>query len=189
MNMDSILKYAMRHLTDKRRVHTFGVVSVAVRLAHMYDADPEKAEIAALCHDLFRGVKPKKLNKYMEKIGLDPDRYADNANLAHGKIAAYVCEHKLEIDDPDILNAISYHTTGRAGMSQLEKVLFIADAIEPGRDFPGVEAIRRAAADDLDRACLISLVGTICHVKSQGIYLDEDTLAAKEYFETIIKEK
>ena len=105
MNMDSIFKYAMRHLSDKRRIHTYGVASVAVCLAKKYGADPEKAEIAALCHDLYRGVGKKKLNKYVEKLGLPPERYRDNANLSHGKIAAYVMEHKLEITDPDILNA------------------------------------------------------------------------------------
>lgn len=189
MNMDSIFKYAMRHLSDKRRVHTYGVASVAVCLARKYGADPEKAEIAALCHDLYRGVGKKKLNKYVEKLGLPPERYRDNANLSHGKIAAYVMEHKLEISDPDILNAVRYHTTGRAGMSQLEKVIFLADAIEPGREYPLVHELRRVAEDDLDKACMLSLQGTIRYVSQQGVYLDPDTLEALEYFQNLIKEK
>ena len=96
-------------------------------------------------------------------------------------------ERDFGIRDRDIINAVSYHTTGRAGMSLLEKVIFIADAIEPGRDYPGVDDLRRLAYVDLDKACLLSLTRTAEFVREQGIYLDDDTLAAKEYLEKELK--
>ena len=93
------------------------------------------------------------------------------------------------MEDEDIINAVSFHTTGRAGMSLLEKIIYVADAIEPGRSYPGVEEIRRAAEEDIDKACLISLAHTIEYVRSDGKYLDEDTVYAKKYFEDILKQK
>lgn len=188
MNTDSINEYIEKHFSEKRRVHTEGVRTTAIRLAEKYGADPKKAEIAALYHDMFRGVDKETLNRKIDELGL-PDRYRDNPNLAHGKLAALIMERDFDIKDQDILNAVSFHTTGRPGMSPLEKVVFIADAIEPGRDYPGVEELRKLADEDIDKACLLSLTRTAEYVLDQGNYLDEDTLHAKEYFEKILKEK
>lgn len=188
MNTDSINKYITDNFSEKRKVHTEGVRTTAMRLAAMYGADVEKAEVAALYHDMFRGVGKEQLNKYIDTLSL-PQRYKDNPNLAHGKIAAIVMERDCGIKDQDIINAVSFHTTGRPGMSILEKVIFIADAIEPARDYPGVEELRRLADENIDEACLLSLTNTAEFVVSQGIYLDPDTLHAKEYFKEILKEK
>ncbi len=142
MKKDYICEFAEKNLSEKRKIHTDGVRKTAALLAERFGADPEKADIAALCHDIYRGKTVDEINDYVNKIGLDT-KYINNPNLAHGKIAAYVMESELGIDDGDILNAVKYHTTGRAGMSLLEKIIFIADAIEPGRDYPGVEEIRK----------------------------------------------
>ena len=82
------------------------------------------------------------------------------------------------IVDEDILNAVSYHTTGRAGMSKLEKIIFLADAIEPGRNYPTVEEIRKLAYIDLNKACISSLERTVEYIKGIGEYLDPDTINA-----------
>ena len=111
----------------------------------------------------------------------------NNPNLAHGKIAAVVIQRDFGVTDPDIIQAVSYHTTGRPEMSLLEKIIYIADAIEPNRFYPGVDALRETAAEDLDRAVLQSLTNTINFVRGENRYLDEDTVLAKEYFEKIIK--
>ncbi|MGN1333817.1 MAG: bis(5'-nucleosyl)-tetraphosphatase (symmetrical) YqeK [Anaerovoracaceae bacterium] len=183
-----IRHYIENNFSEKRRVHTEGVRQTAVKLAEKYGADPKKAEIAALFHDMYRGVAEKTLNYYVKYLGLD-DKYIDNANLAHGKIAAIIMERDFEITDPDIINAVSYHTTGRAGMSTLEKVVYLADAIEPNRFYPGVDELRKAAYEDLDKACLMSLKNTADYVQSAGKYLDENTIFAKKYLEKVIKEK
>jgi predicted HD superfamily hydrolase involved in NAD metabolism len=139
----------------------------------------EKAELAALFHDFFRGVSEAALNGYVRQLGLG-SAYLDNANLAHSKIAAFVMEKDYHIQDWDIINAVKYHTTGRADMSKLEKIIYLADAIEPNRSYPGIEVIRELACRDLDEACLASLRHSIDYVDSRGLYLDQDTVMARD---------
>ncbi len=177
-------------LTDKRRKHTEGVMKAADELALRFGADREKARIAALCHDIFRGRDNETLNALIDEFGIDK-RYTDRPELSHSKLAAAALKRDYGIDDEDILNAVSYHTTGRAGMSKLEKTVFLADAIEEGRDYPGVDGLRKAAGQDLDRACLLSLRGTLAFLREQGkddSVIDRDTLEAeKDISEKLMK--
>lgn len=170
-------EYMQTELTERRIRHTEGVVKTAVDLARHYGEDPEKALVAAKCHDVCRKWDEERLNAFIEFNGLDP-RYLSNINLAHSKAASLVAQMAFRIEDEDILNAISYHTTGRANMSLLEKIIFLADAIEPGRDYDGVEALRTLAFKDIDAACLASLESTRDYVLARGQMLDEDTDAA-----------
>lgn len=189
MNIDSIKTEVNKRLTDKRRIHTMGVVDTAVKLAKIYGENEDKAKLASLCHDIFRGVPTEELNELVKKYNLG-NRYLDNANLAHGKLAAKYIQDEFGIADGDIINAVSFHTTGRANMSLLEKIVFIADAIEPGRNYPQVDEIRDMAFKDIDKACLLSLKGTVDHLISSGYSkdsIDIDTLEAIDYF--INKEK
>lgn len=167
-------------MTEKRRIHTYAVAEEAKRLAQRYGEDMDKAEVAALFHDFFRGVTEKALNGYVRQLGLAPV-YLDNANLAHSKIAAFIMERDYHIKDQDIINAVSYHTTGRADMSRLEKIIYLADAIEPNRSYPGIDEIRELACLDLDKACLLSLEHSIDYVNCRGLYLDQDTVKARDY--------
>ena len=179
MKTDFINDFLKDHLTEKRQIHTEGVRKTAVYLAEKYGADPEKAGFAALCHDMYRSHSDEELNQLVKRFGLD-DRYLNSRNLSHGKIAACSLREDFGIDDMDIINAIRYHTTGREGMSLLEKIIYIADAIEPGRNYPGVEKLREAAEKDLDLACYLSLSNTVNFVRGQGAHLDEDTLKARD---------
>ncbi|MEE0742451.1 MAG: bis(5'-nucleosyl)-tetraphosphatase (symmetrical) YqeK [Emergencia sp.] len=181
MNTDSINRYIEKNFSEKRKAHTEGVRQTAIALAEKYGADKEKAEIAALFHDMYRGVSEEVLNYYVKHLGLS-EKYLNNRNLAHGKVAAIVMERDYDITDPDIINAVSFHTTGRPGMSLLEKIIYIADAIEPGRQYPGVDKLRETAERNLDEACLLSLTRTIEYVTKQGNFLDTDTLDARDYF-------
>ncbi|MDY3240301.1 MAG: bis(5'-nucleosyl)-tetraphosphatase (symmetrical) YqeK [Anaerovoracaceae bacterium] len=189
----TIEAYIENNATEKRKIHTEGVRQTAIKLAEKYGPLDEelrqKAELTALFHDMYRGVSTDVLNYYVKHLGLDEKRYKNNANLAHGKIAAAVMEREYGITDNDMLNAVSFHTTGRPGMSLLEKIIYIADAIEPNRSYPGVDELRKSADCDIDRACLQSLTNTIAYVRSENKYLDEDTILAREYFEKRIKEK
>jgi predicted HD superfamily hydrolase involved in NAD metabolism len=180
--IDKIDEYMEYELTEKRIRHTEGVVETAVALAKKLGADPDKALIAAKCHDICRKWDDERMNAFVTLNQLG-DAYIDNINLSHSKAAAHVAKVAFGISDEDILNAISYHTTGRAGMSLLEKIIFIADATEPNRDYPGVEALREALEEDIDKACLLSLQGTRDYVLSQKKYLDDDTQEAIEWFE------
>lgn len=175
-------------MSEKRKRHTNNVISTSEKLACLYGADKEKACFASMCHDFFRGNKNAELNDLIHEYNL-PDRYIDNPNLAHGKLAAAFLK-RIGIDDEEVLNAVSYHTTGRAEMTLLEKIVFIADAIEPDRDYPDVESIRKIAFEDIDKACLLSFKGTIKHLLDGGMELediDRDTIEAAEYFESVRK--
>lgn len=183
-----IIEYIERNMTEKRRLHTYAVAEEAKKLAQRYGEDVEKAELAALFHDFFRGVTEPVLNCYVRQLGLDPV-YLNNANLAHGKIAAILIERDYHVKDRDIINAVSYHTTGRAGMSTLEKIIYLADAIEPNRSYPGVEEIRELAFKNLDDACLLSLERSIDYVQGKGLYLDQDTVKARDFLINNIERK
>ena len=159
--MDCIRTYIENNLSEKRKKHTYAVCGTAVELALFYGVDKAKAETAALFHDIFRD--------------------APDSALTHGKTAADAMSRDYGISDEDILNAVRYHTTGRAGMSLLEKIIFLADAIEPGRDYQGVEKIRALAYKDLNGACALSMNGTIEYVRSSGLYLDDDTIRARDF--------
>ncbi len=190
MIKEEIASYIEANFSDKRKRHTEGVISTAKALAERYAASVEKAEIAAMFHDMFRGTDISQLNYYVKNLGLK-EKYLDNANLAHSKVAAAVMARDFHIYDEEILNAVSFHTTGRAGMSLLEKIIYIADAIEPSREYKGVEDIREEAFRDIDRACLMSLENTITFVREQGKFLDSDTIEAVDFLrkETSIDDK
>lgn len=187
MNISCINEYIDKNFSEKRKIHTQGVKDTAMELAEIFRVDQEKAQVAALFHDMFRGVSEEALNYYVRQLKLD-DKYLNNCNLAHSKIAAIIMERDYDVKDKDILNAVSYHTTGRPNMSPLEQVIYIADAVEPNRNYPGVDLLRQVARKDLNQACLISLENTIDFVEGQGNYLDEDTLLARDYFKTMIGE-
>lgn len=167
-------------LDEHRFRHTLGVVETAVQLASDYGADPAKARAAALLHDVAKGYGRERLLKEASGFGIvlsDIERRAPA--LIHAPLGAEVARREFGIDDPDILAAIKYHTTGRAGMSLLERVVFLADYIEPGRVHPGVERVREAARDDLDRAVLLALDQTIVYLVGRGELIAPDAIAAR----------
>lgn len=169
-----IKAYIESHLKEHRLRHTYSVVEEAKKLAGRYGGDMEKAELAALFHDMFRGRPETELDRLVKRFGL-PKHLIGRPNLSHGKLAAIAMERDYNIDDADIVNAVSFHTTGRAGMSKLEKIIFLADAIEPLRQYPAVQEIRTLAYVDLDQACIRSLERTIAYIRERGEYLDPDT--------------
>ena len=178
--MDCIRDYIEKNYSENRKKHTYAVYETAIELARHYGGDEEKAGLAALFHDMFRGVSENSLNYYIKHLEMD-DKYYNNANLAHGKIAAVIMERDYGITDEDVLNAVRYHTTGRAGMSVLEKIIYLADAIEPGREYPGVDELRASAYKNLDEACILSMEMTIEFVRKKGYLLDDDTVTGRDY--------
>jgi predicted HD superfamily hydrolase involved in NAD metabolism len=179
--MRSINSYIEKNFSEKRRIHTFAVCELSIKLANHYGLDSDKAETAALFHDMFRDVSEKSINCYVKHLGLD-SKYLNNPNLAHGKIAAAVMERDYGITDRDVINAVSYHTTGREAMSEIEKIIYIADATEPNRSYPIVEMLRKLSFTNLDKAVLESLTHTITYIEDRGLYLDNDTVLARDYY-------
>lgn len=182
--MDSIESYLKNNLKPKRVVHTYGVRDMAVELAKRYGEDPKRAEKAALYHDMCKYVEGEELDKRVRELKLSR-HYLGNSALAHSKLAAALIQEEFGEKDPDIINAVSFHTTGRPNMSMLEKIIYIADAIEPSRKYPGVEELRALAFEDIDEACLVCMKNTRQRIKGAKQHMDRDTDAAIAYFESI----
>ena len=172
-------------LNEKRYRHTMGVVETASKLAERYGADTEKAYVAALFHDACKNLDIDEMNSLVEKYHIG-EVYIDKPQLAHSKLAAAILKDRFGIDDEDILNAISYHTTGRAEMSLLEKIIYISDAVEPNRSYPKAEKFHRLAFEDLDRAGYEIADNAIRLVTEAGMYLDQDSVAARDWFRSIL---
>ena len=187
MNTDFIYKFLRENLSEKRLRHIEGVKKTAGYLAEKYGENPEKAEIAALFHDMYRKLSDSEIDFYIKKIGLEEYRYKSNPNLIHSKVAAFNMKEIYGIEDEDLINAVSFHTTGRAGMSKLEKIIFISDAVEPSRSYPSVGVLRNLAEHDLNRACLVSLESTVKFLEKEGIEIDRDTIEAREYFRKMME--
>lgn len=180
--INRIKRDAEQYLSKSRYSHTIGVMDEAVRLAERYGEDGEKAAIAGLLHDL---GKAKRIDELLKLDGASDiilkEKLKNNGALYHAVVSRMIAEEKYSVNDSDILNAVRYHTTGRPNMTNLEKIVYLADYIEPGRDFPGVEEMRAISYEDLDRALLSALEKTIVHVVSIGQILHEDTVRARNY--------
>lgn len=169
-----------RRLSPERFRHVLGVVGTSLELAGRYGVDPEKARIAALLHDVAKEYSRERLLKAALDFGIVLSELELRATaLIHAPVGAEMARREFGVDDPDILAAIRYHTTGRAGMSPLEKVVFLADYIEPGRSFPGVDEVRNAALASLDEAVLLALDQSLVYLITRGRLIHPDALAAR----------
>jgi putative nucleotidyltransferase with HDIG domain len=163
LNIDEIKLKLQNSVSTKTYEHCLRTMDEAVRLAIRYNVDKEKAKIAGLLHDC-----GKLLN--------------ENAhNILHSKFGAEHAKSNYSVEDIDILNSIRYHTTGREAMTMLEKIVYIADKIEPNRNYSGVEEIRSLAYDDIDKAIIKSLMSTIEYVKQRNLQLDIESVKSLNY--------
>ncbi|MGG1400474.1 bis(5'-nucleosyl)-tetraphosphatase (symmetrical) YqeK [Bacillus salipaludis] len=172
MERNEALKVVKEQLTDHRYQHTLGVMETAIILAKQVGADEKKAELAAIFHDYAKFRPKEEMREIILTQGFPQDLLEYNAELWHAPAGAYLVKKEAGITDPDVLTAIRYHTSGRPGMSLLEKVIYLADYIEPGRHFPGVEEVREMAKENLDKALIKSIQNTISFLlkKNQPIY-------------------
>ena len=182
MNRDEIIKVLKKKLTEKRFVHTIGVEYTAASLAFVWGEDLDRARTAALLHDNAKCMSAEDKLKKAKKLGFEITE-ADEANpdLLHGKIGAYYAKKKYGVDDPDILSAITYHTTGHPDMSLLDKIVFVADYIEPNRKpVRDMDIIRREAFADIDKCVIHILKNTLEYLQEKGYAIDDMT--EKTYF-------
>ncbi len=156
-----IAKTVESQLPEKRWQHTLGVASCAIALAQQYGVDPHKAHVAALLHDIAKYWSADRMQQVIVADDPHNDVLKYPIALWHAHVGAVVARTQFGIDDADICTAIRYHTSGRIGMSMLEKVLCVADYIEPNRNFLGVERIRELAPESIERALLVGLEYTI----------------------------
>jgi nicotinate (nicotinamide) nucleotide adenylyltransferase len=157
---DRIAAHVAKRMPEKRWAHTQGVVAESIRLAERYGADPVKAEIAAILHDVAKYWPIEEQREVLESEQIGLAELAYDKALMHAIVGAFVAQRDYDIDDQEILDAIRYHTSGRAKMSLLDKIVCLADYIEPGRDFPGVDAIRKLADENLEAALVAGFNST-----------------------------
>lgn len=180
-----------KKLKKDRFEHTIGVMYTAASLAMCYDEDIEKALTAGLLHDCAKFCSSSDQILLCRKYDLEltPSELEMPA-LIHAKLGAFLARRKYKIKDQDILDAITYHTTGRPGMSMLEKIVYIADYIEPNRKpIPGLQEIRNIVFQDINRAVYLSAQRTVRYLKDGGRAVDPMTVSTCDYYKNRFKKE
>jgi predicted HD superfamily hydrolase involved in NAD metabolism len=174
MDREAALKLVKEQLTDHRYQHTLGVMETAIALARQYGGDEQKAELAAIFHDYAKFRPKEEMKEIIANQGFPMDLLHFYSDLWHAPAGTYLVEKEAGIKDREVLDAIRYHTSGRLGMTLLEKIIYLADYIEPGRHFPGVEEVREMAKENLDKALIMAIKNTIIFLlkKNQTVYPD-----------------
>lgn len=183
-DLKKLRKAMEKELDPKRFEHTLGVTYIAAALAMCYDESIINAQIAGMLHDCAKCLSDKKRLSICEKhsIGMT-EIERRNPFLLHAKVGSFLAKDEYGVTDPDIINAILNHTTGRPGMSTLEKIIFIADYIEPGRDrAPNLSAIRKLAFENLDEALVCILRDTLEYLQEGDGETDPMTQKTYEYY-------
>lgn len=161
--------FARERLSPKRYGHTLRVARTAEGLARTHGLDPARTRLAALLHDVARETPAQEFLDLADTWHLPvgrPER--ENPKLLHGPIAAEFARRELGVEDEEILAAVREHTTGRPNMTPLSLVLFVADKIEPARDYPSVERLRKLAGENVRAAALESLRRSMAHNQERG---------------------
>ena len=178
--LNQLRPVALSYLKHKRIPHVLGTEQEAIRLAERYGADVHKARVAALLHDCTKKLNMEEQLDLCRKYGIQLDELEQKAlKLLHAKTGAAIARDVFGVDD-EIYNAIWWHTTGHANMTLLEKIIYLADYIEPSRDFPGVDALRKACYEDLDKGLLLGLDMTVQEMNELGNPVHRATLEARD---------
>lgn len=152
----------IKEIGEKRYNHSINVMETAIRLGEVHDVDLAKVKIAGLLHDSGKLIEETNLLKRAYDSDIILDTYMQyNHELIHGPLGAKIAQKQYNIEDKEILDAIYYHTIGRENMTILDKIIYIADYIEPGRKFKGIEEVRQLAFLDLDKSLLLAMDNTI----------------------------
>ncbi|MBQ8262519.1 MAG: bis(5'-nucleosyl)-tetraphosphatase (symmetrical) YqeK [Lachnospiraceae bacterium] len=189
MNEKKIKEQLEKQLDKKRMEHTEGVAYTAAALAMRYGVDVDKAYLAGLLHDCAKCIDKKKQYALCEKYGLElSESEKDNSSLVHAKLGAFLAKEKYSVEDEDILSAVLYHTTGRENMTMLEKIIFVADYVEPGRKpITGLDEIRALIFIDIDAAIYKILRNTIGFLEENEKPIDARSRNALLYYEKFTK--
>jgi len=171
-------------LDSKRYEHTLGVAYTAACLAMRYDYNMEKAYIAGLLHDCAKCMSNKDKIEYCEKHDLPITAVEhDNPSLLHAKVGAEMSKRKFDIEDPEIYQAIFYHTTGHPNMTLLDKIIYIADYMEPHRDeAPNLDIVRKQVFIDIDIALFKILKDSVEYLDSSDKPVDPMTMETYLYY-------
>lgn len=180
LTLSQLRPVALSYLKYKRIPHVLGTEQEAIRLAERYGADVEKARVAALLHDCTKKLNMEEQLALCSHYGIELDELEQKAlKLLHAKTGAAIARDVFGVDE-EIYHAIWWHTTGHAGMTLLEKIIYLADYIEPSRDFPGVDKLRKVCYEDLDKGLLMGLDMTIQEMTEMGNPVHRATVEARD---------
>lgn len=184
--MKVVLKSKM---TEKRYEHTLGVEYTCACLAMRYGIDMDKAMTAGLLHDCAKHLLPEKKLQKCKKYHLPVQEFEKkNPELLHAKLGAYFAEHKYGVKDGEILSAITWHTTGRPAMTMLDKIVYIADYIEPNRNqAPNLPVVRDLAFKDIDLCLLTILQDSLDYLNTKKAAIDPMTKETYDYYVNFVE--
>lgn len=180
LSLSQLRPVALSYLKRSRVPHVLGTEQEAIRLAERYGADVEKARRAALLHDCTKKLNMEEQLELCRRYNIPLDDLEQKAlKLLHAKTGAAIARDVFGVDE-EIYSAIWWHTTGHAGMTPLEKIIYLADYIEPSRDFPGVDQLRKVCYEDLERGLLMGLEMSVEEMQGMGNPVHYATLEARD---------
>ena len=188
MSREALLAKMETVMPEKRLRHCLGVEKAARELAERFSLDIEKAGLAGLLHDYAKKVSDEDFLSLIDKYQLNPDLKNWGNNVWHGMVGIYKIQEDLGIEDAEILRAIEIHTVGSGTMSELDKVVYVADYIEHNRDFPGVDKARELAQRSLNQAVAYETARTVEHLARKGMPIYPQTLETYNAFVGYLKE-
>ncbi|MFS1663246.1 bis(5'-nucleosyl)-tetraphosphatase (symmetrical) YqeK [Streptococcus sp. zg-JUN1979] len=175
-------------MSDKRFKHVLGVEKAAIALAKRYGYDEVKAGLAGLLHDYAKELSDEAFLSLIDRYELDDGLKSWGNNIWHGLVGRYYIEEELGLTDTEILDAIACHTVGSSQMSVLDKIVYVADYIEEGRDFPGVDEARHLAECSLNQAVAYETARTVAYLASQAQPIYPKTLETYNHYIAYLRE-
>lgn len=185
---EELLEKMAELLPEKRLTHCLGVERAAIELAQRFGVDVEKAGLAGLLHDYAKKLSDQEFLDLIDRYQMDSDLKNWGNNVWHGMVGIYKIQEDLGIEDAEILRAIEIHTVGSGTMSELDKVVYVADYIEHNRDFPGVDKARELAQQSLNQAVAYETARTVEHLAHKGMPIYPQTLETYNAFVGYLKE-
>jgi len=183
--MKSIEEYeniVRQRLSEKRFNHSKSVKENCGKLAKLYNENEERAMIVGIVHDIAKEISTGEKIEYCQRNNLDIDPVEKKSpELLHAKIGADIARRELDLDE-QMCKAIEYHTTGKAGMDKLSKILFVADSIASDRSWDGIDEGRRLAVENLDEAVLYFLNHTIAHMLERNQCIHPDSILLRNEY-------
>lgn len=188
-NLYEIQEKLRKKQSKNRFLHTLGVQYLSAALAMCHHYDVEKAQLAGLLHDCAKHLSDDKILRICKETHIPVSKIQKaHPTLLHAKVGACFAKEKYGVDDLDILSAIETHTTGCPAMSKLQKIIFVADYIEPTRNYlPNIESIRKLCFEDLDQGVLATLNQILEYLKDKGEDIDQRTVDTLNYYRIALK--
>jgi predicted HD superfamily hydrolase involved in NAD metabolism len=188
LSLTALERSVRGYISEKRFLHTLGVRDTALKLCDIYGCSKEKAEIASLLHDAARDIPVESMRKLLKERGVWSEEYepiSRNPLLLHAPAGRVIASSDFGIEDEELLRSIELHTTGGNCMQLLEKVIFVADFIEPGRSFRGVETARRLSSRSLDETIFYIYKFTLRNLLMRELFICKNTLLG--YNEVVLR--